>query len=91
MYQVKEGWGPLCTFLGVLTPSVPFPNVNDTSQIEQSRKTLLYSSLIVIVLLPILTILGVFLLDSSGYAALAILGGLGLFIYFQASDVTHMK
>ena len=91
MFQVKEGWGPLCKFLGVSTPSVPFPHVNDTSQIEESRKKLLYSSWLVIVLLPILTILGVFLLDSSGYGALAILAGFGLFICLKSRDVTHMK
>ena len=43
VWQVKEGWGPLCKvdilkilnnsfvqFLGVPVPSEPFPNVNDT-------------------------------------------------------------
>jgi hypothetical protein len=29
-YNVKEGWGPLCKFLGVEEPQVPFPRVNDT-------------------------------------------------------------
>ena len=32
--QVKEGWGPLCTFLGVPEPDQPFPNVNDTASIQ---------------------------------------------------------
>jgi len=27
---VKEGWEPLCQFLGVPVPDLPFPNVNDT-------------------------------------------------------------
>jgi len=30
VWQVKEGWGPLCQFLGVPVPDLPFPNVNDT-------------------------------------------------------------
>ena len=30
VFQVKEGWKPLCQFLGVPVPSKPFPNVNDT-------------------------------------------------------------
>ncbi len=31
VYEVKEGWGPLCEFLGVETPrDKPFPHLNDT-------------------------------------------------------------
>ena len=30
-FQVKQGWGPLCEFLNVPQPTVPFPRVNDTS------------------------------------------------------------
>ena len=31
VYDVKEGWGPLCEFLGVETPEgEPFPHLNDT-------------------------------------------------------------
>ena len=30
-FQVKQGWKPLCEFLNVPQPSVPFPRVNDTS------------------------------------------------------------
>lgn len=28
-YEVGQGWEPLCAFLGVPIPSVPFPHVND--------------------------------------------------------------
>lgn len=34
VYEVKQGWGPLCEFLGVPEPDEPFPRVNsraDTS------------------------------------------------------------
>lgn len=31
-FNVKEGWGPLCEFLGVPVPDVPFPKINDTKQ-----------------------------------------------------------
>ncbi len=30
VYEVKEGWGPLCDFLGVPVPGHAFPNINDT-------------------------------------------------------------
>ena len=31
-YQVKEGWGPLCAFLGLPAPSDPFPRSNDRAE-----------------------------------------------------------
>ena len=30
VYDVKEGWGPLCRFLGVSIPDIPFPHLNET-------------------------------------------------------------
>jgi hypothetical protein len=30
VYEIKEGWGPLCEFLGVEEPEKPFPHLNDT-------------------------------------------------------------
>ena len=30
VYEVKEGWAPLCDFLGVEVPDRPFPHLNDT-------------------------------------------------------------
>jgi hypothetical protein len=32
VYQVKEGWAPLCDFLGVPVPAEPFPRSNDRSE-----------------------------------------------------------
>ena len=32
VYQVKEGWAPLCAFLGVATPTQPFPRTNDRAE-----------------------------------------------------------
>jgi len=29
VYEVTDGWGPLCEFLGVEAPDAQFPNVND--------------------------------------------------------------
>jgi Sulfotransferase domain len=29
VYEVKEGWAPLCEFLGVEVPNKPFPHLND--------------------------------------------------------------
>jgi hypothetical protein len=32
VYQVKEGWGPLCAYLGVPVPDSPFPRSNDRGE-----------------------------------------------------------
>lgn len=34
VYEVKQGWGPLCAFLDVPVPQVPFPKVNDTAEFQ---------------------------------------------------------
>ena len=31
VYEVSEGWEPLCEFLGVAAPSEPFPHVNTSA------------------------------------------------------------
>lgn len=35
VYDVKEGWAPICSFLGVSAPDVPFPRVNDSAQMQR--------------------------------------------------------
>jgi hypothetical protein len=40
VYEVKEGWGPLCEFLGVPEPDEPFPRLNDTAQMQRGMKTM---------------------------------------------------
>ncbi len=40
IFQVKEGWEPLCTFLDVPVPAVPFPHVNDRAMILRRFKLL---------------------------------------------------
>ena len=32
VYEVKDGWEPLCSFLGMPVPSAPFPNTNNTEE-----------------------------------------------------------
>ena len=32
IYRINEGWGPLCEFLNVENPKIPFPKVNDTAE-----------------------------------------------------------
>ena len=35
VYEVKDGWGPLCAFLGKPVPDTPFPKVNDTAEFKR--------------------------------------------------------
>lgn len=35
VFNVKQGWEPLCKFLGVPTPDVPFPNANDSAAMKK--------------------------------------------------------
>ena len=32
VYEVRDGWGPLCAFLGVPVPDEPFPRTNDRAE-----------------------------------------------------------
>ena len=36
VFEVKQGWNPLCKFLDVPVPDEPFPNANDTAE-QQAR------------------------------------------------------
>jgi hypothetical protein len=38
VFTVDQGWEPLCRFLGVDVPSIPFPNVNDREQFQKTKK-----------------------------------------------------
>ena len=35
VFSPKEGWGPLCAFLGKPVPDEPFPHVNDTADFRK--------------------------------------------------------
>lgn len=37
-YQLKDGWEPLCKFLGREVPDVPFPHVNDAAAYDKHEK-----------------------------------------------------
>ena len=36
VFSPKEGWKPLCAFLGVPVPDAPFPRVNSRDEIKQA-------------------------------------------------------
>ncbi len=39
VFDVKQGWEPLCTFLGVDVPQQPFPHANDTESFRKMMES----------------------------------------------------
>ena len=40
-FNVKQGWGPLCEFLGKDVPDVPFPHVNDRAEFRRNQRRIM--------------------------------------------------
>lgn len=38
VFNVKDGWEPLCEFLSKEVPHVPFPNVNESQELKRATK-----------------------------------------------------
>lgn len=57
VYEAKQGWEPLCEFLGVEEPEVPFPRLNDSE--EMKRRIRIISVLAVAVPAAALALLAV--------------------------------
>ena len=36
VFDVRKGWEPLCSFLGVDAPDEPFPHLNDADALKQT-------------------------------------------------------
>ncbi|MEL7188709.1 MAG: sulfotransferase family protein [Pseudomonadota bacterium] len=40
VFEVKQGWEPLCAFLGKPVPDQPFPHVNDTAEFKKTIRNI---------------------------------------------------
>ena len=40
VFEVKQGWEPLCAFLGKPVPDQPFPHVNDTAEFQKTIRNI---------------------------------------------------
>lgn len=58
VFEPKQGWAPLCAFLGVPAPSEPFPRVNDTAEFKRRVVAATVVSWIAL-LLPITLVLSI--------------------------------
>jgi hypothetical protein len=64
VYEVKQGWEPLCEFLGVEVPDKPFPRLNDTAAMRRVVLALRAVSVLVPTILALLLTVGPYLLLS---------------------------
>ena len=53
IYNVDEGWGPLCGFLDVPIPNSAFPYIDDTVEMQKSHRNLKMISYITMFTVPI--------------------------------------
>ena len=52
VFEAKEGWEPLCKFLNLPKPEIPFPNINDTASINKSISAMKTSARLFFLVLP---------------------------------------
>ena len=60
VFDVKEGWNPLCKFLEVPVPNAPFPWENDTAELRGRFNKVRWASYLIIVGLTVLSASSVF-------------------------------
>ena len=53
VFDVKEGWPPLCAFLKKPVPNTPFPNVNDAAMMLLTFNTIRIVCWLVVLVLPV--------------------------------------
>jgi len=46
VYRVRDGWEPLCEFLGVPVPDVPFPHLNSTGEVDKIMGRIIFGFLV---------------------------------------------
>ena len=68
VYEVKEGWGPLCEFLGVEAPAKPFPRFHEAAETRRVIRAVRVFSVVMPTTLALLV----------GIAAFALLRGASL-------------
>jgi len=65
VFNVKQGWEPLCKFLDLPIPDCPFPRVNDTEAILSAGRIIMYFSWLFVVFIPLGMLLASLFTDFS--------------------------
>ena len=55
VYQVKEGWGPICRLLNVPIPKIPFPYLNKTKNMGHMSRFI--NSIFILIILAIIGVI----------------------------------
>ena len=66
VYEVKQGWGPLCDFLDAGVPDKPFPRLNDSAEMRARVRMVRAISYAVPAMLALLLAGGLYLTSRSG-------------------------
>ena len=99
VFSVKEGWQPLCSFLGLPVPSIPFPNINDRKAVGRLSLVLKVIIWIVVVGIPLLLAwkmvgaedwMGVVAPPILAFAIMRLAGTLCFFILKNHTDNSKM-
>lgn len=53
VHRAKDGWEPLCKFLGVPVPDEPYPHINDTASIKRDMRNLKLMHMTMFYILPV--------------------------------------
>jgi len=87
VFDVKQGWEPLCTFLNLPLPNLPFPKINDRREVEALNFLLRGVIWVVVLALPILLAL---ILQTGSWLAVSLAPFLLLFVFFVAEKICKM-
>ena len=53
VFDVREGWQPLCSFLQLPVPDFPFPNVNDTATMRRTSSMICGMCWVILAAVPV--------------------------------------
>jgi hypothetical protein len=67
VYEVKEGWGPLCEFLGVEEPAHPFPRIHEAAETRRVIRAVRILSVVISTTLVLLMGIGALALLRRGF------------------------
>eukprot|EP00188_Purpureofilum_apyrenoidigerum_P001859 Plantae.Rhodophyta-Purpureofilum_apyrenoidigerum.ctg20757.p1 GENE.Plantae.Rhodophyta-Purpureofilum_apyrenoidigerum.ctg20757~~Plantae.Rhodophyta-Purpureofilum_apyrenoidigerum.ctg20757.p1 ORF type:complete len:299 (-),score=58.96 Plantae.Rhodophyta-Purpureofilum_apyrenoidigerum.ctg20757:236-1090(-) len=68
IYNVNEGWGPLCRFLGVNEPTVAFPRGNDKAEFVKRRTRMVIAACVIVavpIILCVMLLAGIYWLTDA--------------------------
>lgn len=60
VFDVKEGWEPLCAFLEKPMPASPFPRVNEAHEVQEGLRHILLIDRMLVLCLAAITAYAVF-------------------------------